>query len=315
MEYRRLGNTNIDISRLCFGSLTISPLQAHLSIEEGAKIIETAMDLGVNFLDTAELYQNYEYIKKAISKKREKIVISTKSYAYSSEGAEKSLLKALKEIGTDYIDIFLLHEQESEHTIRGHFEALEYLIKAKQKGLIRAIGISTHAIAGVRAACKYNEIEVIHPIVNKNGLGIIDGDISQMLKAIENAYNKGKGIYAMKPLGGGNLNKNISECFSFVLKNPHIHSIAVGMQSQEELMCNTLIFENKEVPKEVTSKINNRIRRLLIDFWCKGCGACVNACSQGALKIVDDKVYVDNEKCLLCGYCGAYCSEFCIKIV
>lgn len=315
MKYRRLGNTGIDISRLCFGSLTISPLQANLSIEEGARIIEKAMDLGVNFLDTAELYQNYEYIKKAIVKKREKLVISTKSYAYSKEGAEKSLLKALNEIGTDYIDIFSLHEQESEHTIRGHFEAIEYLIKAKEKGFIRAIGISTHAIAAVHAACKYNEIEVIHPIVNKNGLGIMDGNISQMLNAIENAYNKGKGIYSMKPLGGGNLNKNIPECFSFVLQNSHIHSIAVGMQSVEELIYNTLIFEDKEVPEEITSKISDKTRRLLIDFWCKGCGKCVNACSQGALKIINDKVYVDSEKCLLCGYCGAYCSDFCIKIV
>ncbi len=315
MEYRKLGNTDIDISRLCFGSLTISPLQANLSIEDGAEVIEKAIDLGINFLDTAELYQNYEYIKKATSKKREKIVISTKSYAYSSEGAEKSLLKALKEIGTDYIDIFSLHEQESDHTIRGHYEAIEYLIKAKEKGLIRAIGISTHAIQGIDAACKYNEIEVVHPIVNKNGLGIIDGNISQMLKAIENAYNKGKGIYAMKPLGGGNLNKNVSECFSFVLKNSHIHSIAVGMQSIEEVMCNTFIFENKEVPVEIASKINDKTRRLLIDFWCKGCGECINACSQGALRRINDKVYVDREKCLLCGYCSAYCSDFCIKIV
>jgi aryl-alcohol dehydrogenase-like predicted oxidoreductase len=315
MEYRKLGSTDIIVSRLCFGSLTISPLQANLDFDDGAKIINEALDLGINFIDTAELYNNYEYIKRGIKNKRSKVVISTKSYAYSKESAEKSLLKALKEIDTDYIDIFSLHEQESEHTIRGHYEAIEYLIKAKEKGLIRAIGISTHAVAAVEAANKYGEIEVLHPIVNKAGLGIIDGNIEEMLKAIEIAHNNGKGIYSMKPLGGGNLIKIASECFKFVLQNPYIDSVAVGMQSMEEVLNNILIFEGTKVPEDISEKLSNKKRRLLIDFWCKGCGECVKACSQKALKVVEGKAVVEAEKCLLCGYCSAYCSEFCIKIV
>ena len=60
MEHRNLGGTDIKVSRLCFGSLTISPLQAGLSIDEGADVILSAMDMGVNFLDTAEFYRNYQ---------------------------------------------------------------------------------------------------------------------------------------------------------------------------------------------------------------------------------------------------------------
>ncbi|WP_422449423.1 aldo/keto reductase, partial [Thermoanaerobacterium sp. DL9XJH110] len=83
--------------------------------------------------------------------KRTDYTISTKTYAYTEEMAENSLHKAMKEIGTDYIDIFLLHEQESIHTIRGHYPAIEYLLKAKEAGKIRALGISTHKIAGAKA--------------------------------------------------------------------------------------------------------------------------------------------------------------------
>nr|WP_250160186.1 aldo/keto reductase [Caloranaerobacter azorensis] len=66
MEYRNLGKTNIKVSRICFGSLTMGPLQANLPIETGANIIKYAYERGINFLDTAELYDNYEYIKEAL---------------------------------------------------------------------------------------------------------------------------------------------------------------------------------------------------------------------------------------------------------
>ena len=116
MEYRYLGDTGLLVSRLCFGSLTMGPLQAKLPIAEGAELLMEAFDRGVNFVDTAELYNNYEYIKHAVKTKRDKVVISAKSYAYSKDTAEKSLQKAMQEIGTEYIDIFSLHEQESDHT-------------------------------------------------------------------------------------------------------------------------------------------------------------------------------------------------------
>lgn len=315
MDYRYLGKTGIKVSRLCFGSLTLGPLQANLPLLEGVKVLETAFENGVNFVDTAELYKNYEYLKHAVKNRRKEIVISAKSYSYSKETAEESLQKALEEIDTDYIDIFSLHEQESEHTIRGHYEAIEYLIKAKEKGIIRAIGISTHAVAAVKATIKYPEIEIIHPIINKAGLGIIDGTKVEMLDAIEAASKAGKGIYSMKALGGGNLIKNAEECFEFVLRNENISSVAVGMQSTAEVMNNIAIFEGKQVPVEIKNQIAQKERKLLIDFWCTGCGSCSRKCNQKAIEIINGKAKVNSEKCVLCGYCGAYCPDFCIKII
>ena len=315
MNYRLLGNTGLRVSRLCFGSLTIGPLQAGLGLDEGASVIEAALDMGVNFIDTAELYRTYDYIRKAIKGRRDKVIISTKCYAYSAEGAEESLKRALKELDTDYIDIFSLHEQESEHTLRGHREAMEYFIRAKEKGHIRNFGISTHAIAAVKASLTYKEIEVLHPIVNKRGLGIIDGNIAEMLKAVSAAASAGKGIFSMKPLGGGNLLSDSRECFDFVLSNDSLHSIAVGMQSIEEVMNNVMLFEGRPVPEEISDKLRNRKRKLHIDSWCTGCGSCSRKCAQKAITIRDGKAIADPEKCVLCGYCSASCPDFCIKVI
>lgn len=315
MEYEYLGNTDLKVSKLCFGSLTISPLQSNLTIDEGVKVIHRAFDKGVNFIDTAELYENYDYIKKATEGIRNDIIISTKCYAYSKEGAENSLKKALKELNREYIDIFSLHEQESEHTIKGHWEAIEYFQKAKDKGYIRAFGISTHNVAAMEASLKYKEIEVLHPIYNKAGLGIIDGSIDDMKIAIKMAYDEGKGIYSMKPLGGGNLLKETEDCIKFVMNNKNIHSIAIGMQSKEEVDFNTAIFEGRQPDNNLKDKLRNKKRRLLIDFWCEGCGDCAKACSQKAITIINDKALVDEKKCVLCGYCSRYCKNFCIKVI
>lgn len=315
MEYRFLGKTHLKVSRLCFGSLTIGPLQAGLELETGASVIRKAFDMGVNFIDTAELYGTYNYIREATRGIRDRIIISTKCYAYTKEGAEESLHKALRELNTDYIDIFSLHEQESELTLKGHQEAIEYFIRAKEKGYIRSFGISTHAIAAVQASLKHSEIEVIHPIVNKQGLGIMDGSIGDMLEAVEKASSAGKGIYSMKPLGGGNLIKDSSSCFDFVLNNPSIDSVAVGMQSFEEVISNVLTFEGKEAPEDIKRQLSEKRRKLLVDFWCTGCGSCSRKCRHNAIKIVDGRAEVDPSKCVLCGYCSHYCPQFCLKII
>jgi uncharacterized protein len=316
MDYVRLGNTELTVSRLCFGGLTVGPLQANLTLEDGAKVIAEAFDKGVNFIDTAKLYKTYPYIKKALEISNNKnIVIASKSYDYTYEGMKESLEEALEELGLKSIGIFSLHEQESKLTLKGHEEALRFLIEAKKSGLIKAVGVSTHAVEVVNAIAQMPEIDVVHPIVNIKGLGIMDGTISDMLRAVERAYKAGKGIYAMKPLGGGNLMNSADECFDFVLKNKYIHSIAVGMQTKDEVVANVNRFEGVQIDNELLQKLINRKKNLHIDEWCQGCGKCVGVCKSKALKLENSKAVVSGEKCVLCGYCSAHCPDFCIKIV
>jgi len=315
LERVRLGNTNIEVSRLCFGSLTMTPFQAGLTTEEGAYLIEYAYDKGINFIDTAEIYENYKYIKLALKNiKRQDFCIATKTYAYTEEMARKSLDLALKELDTDYIDIFLLHEQESIHTVRGHFQAIEYFIKAKEQGKIRSIGLSTHRVSGAMAANQVEEIEIIHPIINKYGIGIQDGKIEEMLNVIEEIYSKGKGIYAMKPLGGGHLIKEVETAFNYVKSIPFIHSIAIGMQSTDEIDANISLLENGYISDDLKTKLRTKKRKLIVAEYCLGCGKCVERCRQHGIEIVDG-VATPNENCILCGYCAKVCPEFCIKVI
>ncbi|MCT4595045.1 MAG: aldo/keto reductase [Anaeromicrobium sp.] len=316
MEYKKLGNTDLIVSRLCFGGLTVGPLQANLSINEGANVMVEAFKRGVNFIDTAELYETYSYIREALKIYKENhIIIGSKSYAYDKVTAKNSIEKARRELDRDVLDIFLLHEQESEHTIRGHYEALEYYLNLKEKGIIKAVGLSTHTVRAVEVASKMDEIDIIHPIINKAGVGIQDGTVKDMLEAIKKAYTNGKGIYGMKPIGGGNLIKDVPASLDYVLNIEELHSIAVGMQTVEEVIYNVNKFENKEIPKEIVNRISTKERKLHIDFWCEACGECVKHCNHKALGIVEGKLMVKKEKCVLCGYCSKYCPQFCIKIV
>ncbi|MGI6559577.1 MAG: aldo/keto reductase [Limnochordia bacterium] len=313
MEKRLLGKRWV--SRLCFGSLGLGPLHNNLSVEEGAALLREAFEQGVNFVDTAELYGTYPHIREALRGYDGEVIIATKSYASGYEEMAQSLERARRELDRDVIEIFLLHEQESSHTLRGHAPALEYLVEAKERGLVEAVGISTHTVAGVRAAAAHPQIEIISPLINLTGVGIVDGSREDMLSAMEFAASMGKGLYGMKPLAGGHLSGKVESALEFVLAIPTLASVALGMKSRAELMMNLSIFAGKPVPQEIRQAVAAADRWLHIDDWCTGCGSCVDACPSRALRVVGGRCQVDRARCVLCGYCGAACPDFALKIV
>lgn len=293
----------------------MGPLQRNLSAFEGASLIEYAFDQGINFIDTAELYETYGHIREAFKRiSREKLVIASKCYAYSEKTAKDSFEKALREMDTDYVDIFMLHEQMNELTIKGHYEAIEFFLKMKLEGRIKAFGISTHYVAGVKAALKYPEIEIVHPITNINGLGIQDGSRTEMEDAIKSFKAKGGGVFGMKPLGGGNLLASIDDCFDYILSQNDIDSIAFGMQSRAEIDYNIRRICGHSISEELKMEVKQDEKKLQIAEWCSGCGACVKKCDHKALAIENSTLTVDRDKCVLCGYCASVCPEFCIKV-
>jgi len=314
MRQVKLGLWGADVSEVCFGSLAISPLQGRVTEAEGVTVLRYALEQGVNWIDTAEIYDNYGQIAAAI-KGHPDVQIVSKSYSVSAEEMSLSLEKARTALNRDILDFFLLHEQESAFTLKGHIRAWEELLRAKEKGIVRWIGISTHAVAGVRAGALLPGLDVIHPILNYQGLGIIDGTLSEMLDAILFAKDLGIGIYAMKVFGGGHLTNDPEKAVAFVRSIPGVQAMALGMSSREEVDYNLLLIAGKEVPKELQEKVKHRKRKLYIADWCQGCGLCLEACQQSALSMEENIAVVNAEACVLCGYCGRVCPHFCLKIV
>jgi predicted aldo/keto reductase-like oxidoreductase len=303
----------IEVSQLCYGTLTLGPLQKGLTPKEGGRLLRYALEKGINFFDTAELYGTYPHLREGLKGYAKDVVISTKSYAYSAGEMHASLELARRELDRDYIDIFLLHEQESRHTLKGHREALEYLCAARERGLVRAVGISTHHVAGVEAAAEMQEIDVIHPLINVVGVGIVGGDRTAMEEAIKSAHSRGKGIYAMKALAGGSLYRRAPEAFSYILSLSAVDAVAVGMGCVEDIDYNAGFFNTGVCPGP--DAILDRERRLIIEPWCTGCGECVESCPNYALDVSLGKAVVDTAQCLLCGYCVASCPDFFMKVI
>ena len=314
MIYNRLGRTGKLVSKLCFGTLTMGPFQRDLSVPEGAALFERAFEHGVNFLDTAEIYETYPHVREAIRLKPD-VIVCTKSYSYDFETAEASFKKAVEGIGREYIDVFLLHEQESGLTIRGHAEAIEYFLRKKEEGYIGAVGLSTHYIGCMEAALRHPELDVLFPLINKKGVGIADGGPEEMLSVIRAAHEDGRGIIAMKPLGGGHLIAEREEALDYILGLDCVDTIAIGMQSVDEIDYNCARFSGETPDPEVAERLGHVRRRMLIQDWCQGCGTCVTACRNHAITMVDGIARINYELCATCGYCARACPQFNIKVI
>ncbi|MEW6226886.1 MAG: aldo/keto reductase [Bacillota bacterium] len=311
-----LGDTEIEVTKLGFGALPIGPIQADVPAAQGAPVIRRALERGVTFIDTAHSYGTYEHIRRAKEGWAGKVVIATKTPASSYEEAQAHIRFALDELDVEKMDIMLLHAHRlDEKVFEERAGAHECLREYKARGLVRAIGISTHRVSVVKAAAERNDIDIIHPLINVAGLGLLGGTVEEMAGAICLAAERGKGIYAMKALGGGHLMANRQEAFRFVLGLPGVHAVAVGMVSEAEVDMNCRIFSGESIPVAEQEATFREKRLKIVASFCKGCGACVEACPSGALSLVDGKSCVDPTVCVLCGYCSPACPQFAIRVV
>ncbi len=318
LKQNMLGDSGLKVTDFCLGLLPMGPMQSNIPESECLDIIKKAMDLGVNFFDTAEGYRSQPYLGKALQGKRDDFVIATKSPAETYDEMALSVEKSLKELQTDYIDIYHLHSvRTSVEVFDKRKGALQKLVELKEQKVIRAVGIATHNVNVVNAAAGRDDIDIVFVLVNRVGLGIVDGTTEEMVAAIEKAAATKKGLYVMKALAGGNLLSEFHQALSWARALKGISSVAVGVVSVKELLQNLKQFglktpETETVDPEITIK-NKRI--FILERLCKGCGKCVETCPNEALFLEGEVAKVNHENCILCGYCSPECPEFIIRIV
>ena len=313
-----LGRAGIKVTELCFGTLTMSALQADLSPELMEPVFKRALELGINFYDTAHRYVTYRHLRVGLGQKINDVVIASKTGAKTLEQAREEVEQCFRELGRDMIDIYLLHQVDDEADLEQRRPVLDYLLKLQSQGKIRSVGLSSHRISGNEVAIRYaDEMDILFPVINQQGLGIIDGTVEQAMESLKRAKSAGLGIYAMKPLGGGHLRKNSVEAINFLRKSPLIDAIAIGIKSVDEVEVNVAIFSDGKFPldQKKLESLATTDRRTLVNFLCKRCGECIKYCDQGALFLGEKKAEVDLEKCILCGYCAAHCPQFAIRVI
>ncbi|MBQ6900307.1 MAG: aldo/keto reductase [Firmicutes bacterium] len=306
----KLGNTKFEVSRAGFGVLPIGPGQLALPVDEGARIICYAIKQGINFFDTAQYYHTYPYLRKALEMMPEsEIIISSKSLAETYDEMMEAIAHAQQSLGRDVIDIFLMHEVRTGQ-LDERAGAWQALIDARAAGTVRAIGLSTHHADVTQLAASIPEVDVVFPLINYAGLGIRwesgPATADQMMEAIRACHAAGKGVYAMKAFGGGNLTTTYQKSLDFVFGQPEIDSVMIGFGSASEID-DLISYMSGSMAKDYNPDTSHK--KIHINQGdCLGCGACKARCPNGAI-FWNEKglAQVDQSVCLTCGYCSYAC--------
>lgn len=319
MKIKTLRFLDKEVPELIFGSLTMAPMQRNMPPEEGGKVIASALKKGLCWIDTAQLYGSYPHVRAGIEESgidRDKLVISTKSAGKSYEDMNLAIEEAMREMNLSYIDLFLLHAVRSVEDFEERSGALQALIDAKEKGVIGAIGISSHSTAAANVLAEDTRLDWYHLMFNKQGVGLTDGTLEEQTKVIEKIKNRGARFYAMKPLGGGYLRAEAEESLLWVKDHPLVDAVALGMMSEEELEMNLKIFSGQSVSAELSEKLGKIEKKLFVfNALCIGCGECEKTCEHWAIQVIDRKAVVDPERCILCAYCVPSCPKFALRII
>ncbi len=235
-----LGDTGIETSRLAIGTGSrggghSSNQTRQLGIKGLSELFITAYNDGINFWDSADSYGSHPHMREALKTvPRDKVVILTKSTSRSADGMHEDLNRFLKEIGTGYLDIVLLHAVTDPGWRTSYRGALEALAEAREKGFIRAIGISCHSFGALKEVADEPLIDV--DLVRWNpGEVMMDSSIPAVQHELERMNRNGKGIVGMKVYGEGRLTHMKDQCLQFQLQHHFIHAFTLGLESMEQL--------------------------------------------------------------------------------
>ena len=270
MEYRILGKTGLEISRLGFGGIPIQKIDA-----EGTKaLIGELVDAGVNYIDTARGYTvSEEYLGYALEGVRDKFVLATKSMARTKEAMEKDIGVSLGNLRTDYIDLYQVHNPSAAdlEKVMAPGGALEALIEAKAAGKIGHIGITLHSVELFKKALDLDWVETIMFPYN-----IVE---TQGEELIAKCAEKNIGFICMKPLAGGAI-EDADIALRFIVSNPAVTVVIPGMADTAEIAQNVAATSDTSPLNEEEQKKIAKIKEELGTNFCRRCNYC-QPCTAG----------------------------------
>jgi aryl-alcohol dehydrogenase-like predicted oxidoreductase len=233
-----LGSTGIQTSRLAMGTGTVGSEhhshQTALGVKGLSDLLLNGYDHGLRFFDAADSYGSHPHVAEALKHvSRDKVTVLTKSWARDAAGMRADLERFRRELGTDYLDVCLMHcvtEADWTDRFRG---AMDVLSEAKQKGIIRAHGCSCHSIEALRAAAKSPWVEIDLARINPVG-AYMDSDPATVVGVLKEMKSAGKAVVGMKILGQGTLRNRQDEGIKYALSLGLLDAFTIGAESKQE---------------------------------------------------------------------------------
>ena len=266
MQYVDFGRTGLQVSRLGFGGIPVQRID-----EPGTRaMLKAAHEAGINYIDTARAYTvSEEWIGQALEELglRDEFILATKCRALTKAEMEAELATSLKNLRTDYIDLYQFHNPSPENLdkILAPGGAMEALLEAKAKGVVGHIGITAHLSKTFEKALEVDEIETImfpYNIVEQQGKELID-----------RCAAKGKAFIDMKPLAGGAIEDG-RLALRYVLSNPAVTVSIPGMAALEELEQNVAGSANTAPLTPEEEAACQKVRDTLGTQFCRRCNYC-----------------------------------------
>ena len=245
-----LGRTGIKVSRLAqgtgFNGSARSSAHTRMGRESFDRLLRHSVDSGVRFIDMADLYGTHSYVRDTIKDMpRDKFVLLSKiwprkeSWNTPSGGAKEEVDRFRKELGSEVIDICLIHCMTNDKWISEYERIRDGLSELKQKGAVRAVGVSCHDFGALKLAAQDPWVEVIFARINNRGGGqfSMDGSAEDVSAVLKTARANGKAVVGMKIFGAGKLiqpeQKDAS--LKYVFSNQLVDAITVGMLKTSEI--------------------------------------------------------------------------------
>ena len=310
----RLGKTSIETPQNAFGAL---PIQ-RVSQNEAIKLLREAFDGGMTYFDTARYYSDSEHkMGLAFEGMRDKIFIATKTGAVTADGFEKDLETSLKELKTDYIDVYQFHNPAFCPSPGDESGIYDAMLKAKEQGKVKHIGITNHRLAIAKEAILSGLYETLQfPFSYLAG--------PKDIELVDMCRKADMGFVAMKALSGG-LITDSRAAFAYISMYDNVLPIW-GIQREAELKEWLSYMDDAPIMNDEIRKIIEKDVNELSGEFCRGCGYCmpcpvgiqINNCARMSLMLRRapsdawlNETWQKNmamiENCLHCNSCKSKC--------